>query len=109
MNLPKEILRMLQKFDFTKKNPKLIYINPGEKVISLEDAILTAFLNLAGFDILFFIPTGYQNIENFYNRKQMEEHQIGEYLYDLNVPDLTRVPLPKARQKSWRDILFRRE
>ena len=109
LNLPKEILRMLQKFDFTKKNPKLIYINPGEKVISLEDAILTAFLNLAGFDILFFIPTGYQNIENFYNRKQMEEHQIGEYLYDLNVPDLTRVPLPKARQKSWRDILFRRE
>lgn len=109
LNLPKEILRMLQKFDFTKKNPKLIYINPGEKVISLEDAILTAFLNLAGFDILFFIPTGYQNIENFYNRKRMEEHQIGEYLYDLNVPDLTRVPLPKARQKSWRDILFRRE
>ena len=42
-------------------------------------------------------------------RKQMEEHQIGEYLYDLNVPDLTRIPLPKARQKSWRDILFRRE
>ena len=47
--------------------------------------------------------------QEFKNRKQMEEHQIGEYLYDLNVPDLTRVPLPKARQKSWRDILFRRE
>ena len=47
--------------------------------------------------------------QEFKNRKQMEEHQIGEYLYDLNVPDLTRIPLPKARQKSWRDILFRRE
>ena len=87
----------------------MVYINTGEKIMSLEDSILTAFLNLVGFDIVFFIPTGYQNIENFYNRKQMEEHQIGEYLYDLNVPDLTRVPLPKARQKSWRDILFRRE
>ena len=108
LNLPKEILRLLQRFDFTRKNPKLIYINTGEKTISLEDAILIAFLNLAGFDILFFIPTGYQNIENFYNRKQMEEHQIGEYLYDLSIPDFRAVP-SGVRPKTWRERLFRRE
>lgn len=54
LNMPKDIVRLIQKFDFTKKNPKLIYVNTGEKMISLEDTILTAFLNLAGFDVIFF-------------------------------------------------------
>ena len=27
LNLPKDIVRMIQKFDFTKKNPKIVYIN----------------------------------------------------------------------------------
>ena len=31
LNMPKEIVRLIQKFDFTKKNPKLIYINTGER------------------------------------------------------------------------------
>ena len=37
LNMPKDIVRLIQKFDFTKKNPKLIYVNTGEKMISLED------------------------------------------------------------------------
>lgn len=106
LNLPKEIVRLIQKFDFTKKNPKLIYIHTTEKMISLEDTILTAFLNRIGFDIVFFVPTGYQNIEKHFNRKMMEEHQIGEYVYDLQVPNLDG-SLFKARTK-WRDKLFKR-
>lgn len=107
LNLPKEILRMLQKFDFTKKNPKLIYINTGEKIISLEDSILVAFLNLVGFDIVFFVPTGYQSVEKYFNRKLMEEHQTGEYVYDLTVPDELGVS-QSTRPKSWRDRIFKR-
>lgn len=106
LNMPKEIVRLIQKFDFTKKNPKLIYINTGEKMISLEDSILTAFLNLAGFDVVFFVPTGYQNIEKYFNRRLMEEHQIGEYVYDLQVPNMALVS--SGTKLSWRDKLFRR-
>ena len=47
-------------------------------MISLQDSILVTFLNLAGFDILFFVPTGYQSVENYFAEKLMEEHQIGE-------------------------------
>lgn len=43
LNLPKDIVRLIQKFDLTRKNPKLIYINTSETVISLEDSILTVF------------------------------------------------------------------
>lgn len=105
LNLPKEALRLLQNFDFTKKNPKLIYINPSEKLITLEDTVYTVFLNLLGFDVLYFIPTGY-NMEGHLNLKLMEEHQTGEFLYDLQIPDWSTVPL--TIHTSWRDKLFRR-
>ncbi len=101
LRLPKEILRLIQKFDFTKKNPKLIYIHAAETQASLEDSILTAFLNLIGFDILVFVPTGYQSVEQYFQKNIMEEHQIGEYRYDLQVPDFDK-------GSAWYDKLFRR-
>ncbi len=106
LNMKKEILRMIQKFDFTKVNPKIVYINTSEKEISLEDSILMAFLNLAGFDVLFFVPTGYQTIEKYFNKKLTEEHQIGEYMYDLTVPDFNAVR--QTTRLSWREKLFGR-
>ncbi len=106
LNLNKDILRMLQKFDFTKKNPKIVYINTSEAVLSLEDSILMAFLNLAGFDIVFFVPTGYQCVERYFNNKVMEEHQIGEYVYDLTIPNFDTISIKPRR--SWRDMIFKR-
>lgn len=106
LNLNTELIRLIQKFDFTKKNPKLLYIHTTEKIISLEDSILVAFLNLVGFDVVFFVPTGYQNIERHFNRVVMEEHQIGEYMYDLRVPSLG-TPSSNTR-RSWRERLFKR-
>ena len=91
LHLDKDILRMIQKFDFTKKNPKLIFINTTEKIISLEDSIVIAFLNLVGFDILFFVPTGYQCIEKYFHTRFVHEYQIGEYMYDLSIPNLNGV------------------
>lgn len=104
LNLPKEILRLLQKYDFTKKNPKLLYINTLEKAIPVEDAIVTAFLNLAGFDVLFFVPTGYQTVELHFTKKIMQEHQIGSYVYDLQIPDFRFVS--GGARPSWRERLF---
>lgn len=105
LNLPKEVTRLIQTFDFTKKNPKLVYVSASEALISLEDTIYTTFLNMLGFDIVFYVPTGY-NIEGFFNKKLMEEHQIGEYMYDLQVPNWETVPL--NAQKSWVNKLLRR-
>ena len=106
LNLDKNILRMMQKFDFTKKNPKLIYINTSETVLTLEDSILTSFLNLIGFDIVFYVPTGYQCVERYLNNKSMEEHQIGEYVYDLTIPDFDTISIKSRR--SWREKIFKR-
>lgn len=106
LNMKKEIIRLIQKFDFTKMNPKIVYINATENTISLEDSIFTAFLNLVGFDIVFFVPTGYQSVEKYFNKKLMEEHQIGEYVYDLHVPEFSAVS--SNTRPKWRDKIFKR-
>jgi len=104
--MKKELVRMLQKFDFTKVNPKIVCITTSESVLSLEDTILMAFLNLVGFDIVFFVPTGYQSVERFFNKKLMEEHQVGDYMYDLQAPDFGGIS--SNTRSSWRDKIFKR-
>ena len=106
LDLPKEILRFIQSFDFTKCPPKLIIVNTTETVISLEDSIIVAFLNLIGFDIVFFIPTGYDNVNKYFNNQIMEEHIIGNYLYDIAVPDFNRLRSVKEKKKSFFSRLF---
>ena len=57
-----------------------------------EDSILTAFLSLVGFDVLFFVPTGYQCIEQHFTRPFASgDADRGDYLYDLRIPDFNTV------------------
>lgn len=107
LNMDKKLLQLIQNFDFTKKNPKLIYVITGEVTLSLEDTILAAYLNQVGFDVLFFVPTGYQAIEKFLNGSYVEEHQIGCYMYDLQVPDFNDDKIGTTGTRfSWRELLF---
>lgn len=106
LNMRKEFVRMLQRFDFTKVNPKLVCVITSESIMSLEDTILLTFLNLVGFDIAIFVPTGYQSVERYFNKRLMEEHQTGEYLYDLRLPDFSGIP--SNGRSSWRDKIFKR-
>lgn len=89
MNLPKEIVRILQKADFTQAVPKVAVIATGEQSCSLEDSILLALLHNVCFDVVLFVPTGYQIIEKYYTEPLFTEHQAGEYLYDLQPPYLS--------------------
>ena len=106
LHLQKEWLRKIQNFDFTKKNPKVVYVHTEEKKVTLEDAILLAYLNVLGFDIVLFVPTGYQTIEPYFRGKVIEEHQLGEYMYDLQLPDWNRTS--SDDKSSWLDKFFRR-
>lgn len=93
LSMKKEWLRMIQKFDFTKKNPKLLCIHTSETMPSREDAILLAFMSLIGFDVVGFVPTGYQWVSQWYNESLVVDHQIGDYVYDLTVPDFNTISL----------------
>ncbi len=102
LNLDKGLLRQIQDFDFTRKNPKVIYINTTETQIPVEDSIVMALLNLIGFDVLFFVPTGYRSVESNYTFTPFCEHQIGDYEYDLGIPDFNML------KRSLKDMIFGR-
>lgn len=91
LDMPAELVRLIQQFDFTKKNPKLLCVNAEQTAASRQDAILFAFLNLVGFDVMCYMPTGFQCFSQWYSSNPMQEHQLGEYVYDLNVPDFAQV------------------
>ena len=84
----------------------MIYIHTTDTIIPLEDSILTAFLNLAGFDVVFFIPTGYQCVEKYFNGQLLEEHRIGEFVYHLGIPGFDSGSVQARR--SWKDRVFKR-
>lgn len=87
MNLDKSVLRLIQNIDFTKKNPKIVLFNSTEQEYGLEESIILAYLYLIGFDIILFVPTGYRVIEKYYSTPLFIEHDIGEFKYDLQLPN----------------------
>lgn len=91
LSMDKVILRLIQGYDFTRNIPKILLIHTRENNCTKEDAILLAYLSLVGFDIAMFVPTGYSGVERFYTKQVITEHQIGEYKYDLRIPNLSAV------------------
>ncbi|MBQ9947266.1 MAG: hypothetical protein IJO91_02645 [Oscillospiraceae bacterium] len=88
LNMSKDMLKLLQSFDFTKQIPKLIYIDAVEETFTIEECIRLVLCNLFGFDILIYTPTGYKNLETYVNNQAFEEHTMNEFLYNTEVPKL---------------------
>lgn len=87
-NLDREILKLLQKYDFTKDIPKLIVIDVIEDTFSKIECIQLVLFNLLGFDILICTPTGYRNIETFVGDAAFETHTMNEFEYNVHIPKL---------------------
>lgn len=86
LNLERDILRTIQKFDFTKATPKYIIIDAIEDTFSIIECIQLVLYNLLGFDILIYTPTGYKNIETYVNDKAFECYTMNEFVYSVTVP-----------------------
>lgn len=86
MNLTKSFMQMIQRFDFTRTIPKLIYIDAIEDTFQLWECIQLVLCNLIGFDILIYTPTGYKNLETYVSSDAFEEHIMNQFLYDVEVP-----------------------
>lgn len=107
LNLDQMTIRMIQKFDFTKAIPKLIIISTKEDMCSLEDSIYIAFLSLVGFDILIYSPTGYRTEGKHLKADLFIEHQIGDYVFDLNVPSYRLTPGKSAGKNVFTKLFGR--
>ena len=91
LNLDKITLQMIQQFDFTKEIPKVVVVSVNENIATLEDAVYLLYLNLIGFDIAVFTPTGYRNIDKYISKKAFEEYEIGEYLFHMEIPERAKL------------------
>ncbi len=91
LSLDKEFMKLLQRFDFTKQIPKIIYIDTVEDTFTAEECIRLVLCNIIGFDILIYTPTGYRNLETYVKNDAFEEHTMDQFLYNLEVPRF-RIP-----------------
>ena len=78
LNLNKDIIELIQRFDYPNKIPKLIIFHNNENVFSENEAVVIAFLNLMCFDIIILTPTGYNNIEQKIDEKFYDTHKLEE-------------------------------
>lgn len=97
LGFDRDFLKLLQRFDFTKQIPKLIWIDAVEQTFTAEECIQLVICNLIGFDILVYTPTGYKNLETFVKNEAFEEHTMNEFLYNLEVP---RFKIPSEEKNS---------
>lgn len=86
MSLSKEMLQIIQRFDFTRAIPKLIYIDAVEDTFTPRECIQVVLCNLIGFDVLIYTPSGYKNLETFVTNDAFEEHIMNKFLYNVEVP-----------------------
>jgi hypothetical protein len=110
LGLDKEILRLLQKFDYTKDIPKIVIIDAIEDTFSKTECIQLVLYNLLGFDILIYTPTGYRNLETFIADTAFEVYTFSDFKYRMSVPRL-KIPdkIPTRDEGGFFDRLFRKK
>jgi len=100
--VPKEILRFMQSFDYAQQLPKIVvFYDESLGHLTRADAILFSFLNRFGFDIIFYTPTGKQDIENYLEPSIYTIHRLEEMVFDVHYeqPTKTQSFIHKIRKR----------
>jgi len=86
LSFGRDFLQIIQRFDFTRRIPKLIYIDAIEDTFTLRECVQVVLCNLIGFDVLIYTPSGYKNLETFVKNDAFEEHIMNRFMYNVEVP-----------------------
>jgi hypothetical protein len=81
--MDKEIIKLLQRFDYPFFVPKVLIYHSDDKAFSIEDYVTIALLNAVGLDIVILSPTGYNNIENGIKGSLFDTHNLEDVKFDL--------------------------
>lgn len=84
MQIPPNILKLLQKFDYSQTVPKLVLFNNElNGTMTRTDAALLLLLNQFGIDIILYNPPGHNDIENFVDDHMYDTHWLEDVVFDL--------------------------
>ena len=83
MQIPAEMVRVMQKFDYSQEVPKLVLYNNGiNGTFARSDAALFLLLNQFGMDIIIYNPPGLNDIENFLDEKIFDTHWLDDLVFE---------------------------
>jgi hypothetical protein len=83
MQVPENILKMLQKFDYSQDIPKLIlYNNELNGTMTRSDAALLLLMNQIGVDLVIYNPPGHNDIENFIDASAFDSHWLEDVVFE---------------------------
>jgi hypothetical protein len=85
-DLNKDIIKLIQIFDYPFNIPKVFIYDTSEKIFSVEDCILVLLLHMLGIDIVIMTPSGFNNIETYVNTSIIDIHNLEKLEFNLDYP-----------------------
>lgn len=82
---------MIDNFDFSSNIPKLVYFLENDNAIDKESAIVLAYLNNIGFDIICFAPAGISGLETYINTNYISSVRLEHMRYDMSYSDVKNI------------------
>lgn len=107
LELPKDIILMLQKFDYSQDVPMLVVFNDGKTGdLSRWDAARLLLLNEFGMDIVIFTPSGSSDVEMFVEHGVFDVHWEPEMSFDLTHEKMLSLAV-QAKKPSMKRLFSR--
>jgi len=91
LTMDDSLLKLIEVFDYPQEIPKVIVYDNEKATFSENDAILLAYFNLIGLDVVIFTPTNYKTIEQQIKPSLFDVHQLPFVKYDLALPSLSSI------------------
>lgn len=85
LNMDKRLVHLINSFDYSLINPKLIIYMNESLVIEKELSFLILLLSKVGFDIVILSPAGANCIENVINTQLLDVHRLDKMVYDFKL------------------------
>ena len=101
------LIKLIEVFDYPQEISKVIVYDKEKETFSEEDAILLAYFNLIGLDVVIFTPTNYRTIEQYIKPSLFDVHQFPLVKHHLALPSLTSLLTDSAAKPSLLSRLFK--
>ena len=102
-----ELLKLIEKFDYTSFVPKLVIYTNSKENFTDEEIIILAFMRQVGADILVFTPTNYNNLELIFREDLFDQVQLSTVAFDLQIPNLNTINKKNAKSSFFKLFDFK--
>lgn len=109
LNLSKNTIQHINWFDYFTDNPNIVIVLNDDTLLNIEDIIYIVLMSLCGFDILIFVPTRYNSVENkISDILNIDYHIIGEAYYNLDTNNLDKIRDDSSNKQSSNKSIFQK-